>query len=545
MSSNELHCRSCGNTFEKSHLLPTSSQLAQLRDVLSSTSWPNATVMSSFQSVVDRTPLELDRYVDEIRALEERLAALKLDRDLLQSYSDGCRSAFSPIRQLPTELLVEIFDLCSPPGTDVISGITTPTEEQDRLARNYLLQVSQVCSRWHGIVMGTPRLWSTITFDSGVWVQSSIYWERLLDLVEVSLKRGQKYPLTLRIAVDPYHYAERRILEILSRSSARWRNISLRIHPQSMTDLFDAKGNLPLLENLELSSTSNTDSLSTSDIFSIAPRLKSITFTGPGWPFNASAFPWSQLSHAKFDNGRYNKISLGGLPFLSAQACCEIVVTSTGTGNLPGELPPITSQLCALLIKVTYRFNRMQSWEAFRTVFGCLTLPRLTTLRFVQQTDTPPPVWNQTHFLHFATRSALRATLTQLEIYAIIQEPELLECLLVLPFLEELRLWDCADEEDGGAVITDNLLTQLAWRPDQTNLVPNLKTLGLSSTIEFRDESLWELVTSRIDPWRSESSPFVVMVLYVSAQREFSPEFLAQLSELEQSGDFIFVKGHI
>jgi hypothetical protein len=41
-------------------------------------------------------------------------------------------------------LLVEIFDLCSPPGADLISDSTTPEEEEDRVARNYLLQLSQV-----------------------------------------------------------------------------------------------------------------------------------------------------------------------------------------------------------------------------------------------------------------------------------------------------------------------------------------------------------------------------------------------------------------
>jgi hypothetical protein len=101
-------------------------------------------VASSFQSVIDQSPLELKRYAAEIQRLEKTLAELKSDLASLESYTNGCRSMFSPLRRLPNELLVEIFDLCSPPGADLISDSTTPEEEEDRVARNYLLQLSQV-----------------------------------------------------------------------------------------------------------------------------------------------------------------------------------------------------------------------------------------------------------------------------------------------------------------------------------------------------------------------------------------------------------------
>lgn len=138
-------CERCGNTsFEKSHLLPSSAQVTQLHDILRSNNLPPGSVASSFQSVIDQSPLELKRYAAEIQRLEKTLAELKSDLASLESYTNGCRSMFSPLRRLPNELLVEIFDLCSPPGADLISDTTTPEEEEDRVARNYLLQLSQV-----------------------------------------------------------------------------------------------------------------------------------------------------------------------------------------------------------------------------------------------------------------------------------------------------------------------------------------------------------------------------------------------------------------
>lgn len=46
--------------------------------------------------------------------------------------------------QLPAELLAEIFDMCSTPGDGFLSDATTPYQEVERLAKNYLLQLSQV-----------------------------------------------------------------------------------------------------------------------------------------------------------------------------------------------------------------------------------------------------------------------------------------------------------------------------------------------------------------------------------------------------------------
>jgi hypothetical protein len=48
--------------------------------------------------------------------------------------------------QAPPELLVEIFEMCSPLGEDDfgLSDKTTPVQEVERLAKRYLLQLSQV-----------------------------------------------------------------------------------------------------------------------------------------------------------------------------------------------------------------------------------------------------------------------------------------------------------------------------------------------------------------------------------------------------------------
>lgn len=58
----------------------------------------------------------------------------------------GARYDFT--QRLPAELWTEIFDMCSPPGEDGFDGLsdtTTPEQEVERLAKKYLLRLSQVC----------------------------------------------------------------------------------------------------------------------------------------------------------------------------------------------------------------------------------------------------------------------------------------------------------------------------------------------------------------------------------------------------------------
>ncbi|KAF8178871.1 hypothetical protein K438DRAFT_1457434, partial [Mycena galopus ATCC 62051] len=64
---------------------------------------------------IHETPAELVRYDTEIKRLQTVLNGLVSDRAMLADYADGCQSLFTPVRRLPPELLVEIFEACAPP----------------------------------------------------------------------------------------------------------------------------------------------------------------------------------------------------------------------------------------------------------------------------------------------------------------------------------------------------------------------------------------------------------------------------------------------
>ncbi|KAJ7778452.1 hypothetical protein B0H16DRAFT_1879087 [Mycena metata] len=445
--------------FQKSYLIPTPSQVIELRDIIRTHSPPSVTLLSSVQSVVENYPLELARYAAEIQTLEEQLAELKSDRALIESYGDHCRSLSSPARRLPTELLVEIFDLCSPSSIFVTHTLTVE-EEEERLGKKYLVRLSQ----WHGIVMKTPRLWSTIEIDTSVWKQSSSSSITLLALLASSLERGVEFPLTLSASLESNPLIRKSVLHLLGQHSRRWKRATFWLNPSDLGFLAHAKGNFPILEELLLLPATDRAAKCSAEVFSVAPRLETVEIHG--WFGALPVLPWEQIRRLTIKNSRMLLMSM--LPRLSTEARFKLVVHPAML-TFPLDLPPATSSIRSFKIGFsTEEFSTADSeldaatyltrtGEILEEIFKSLTLLSLHTLRITDHLGSPP-IWNAVEFSHFASRSALYKTLRFFQVRAIITDIELLEYLSVLPLLENLSIGDHATPGEEHIVITDSLL---------------------------------------------------------------------------------------
>ncbi|KAJ6535322.1 hypothetical protein DFH09DRAFT_1324939 [Mycena vulgaris] len=456
---------------------------------------------SSFHAIIAEAPSELSRYDSEIERLEGAIARVRSEQASLESYTDGCRSLFSPARRLPTELLADIFDMCAPPDTHELSDTTTPEEEVDRVAKIYLLQLARVCSRWHRIVMDTPMLWSMIAADTELWDRTTTSPTTLLRLLAASLERGAHFPLSMEIYVNSRrHHSghEQTLLELLSQHARRWKNVYFYIHPQYFTFLAGAKGNLPLLDQLCLASDVPSYLESPLDVFETAPRLNTVTIFE--WRSKLPNLPWGQLLGLEYQTGKSHDL----FPILDMMhriptGTPYIVDVNVPYIAVPFVLQPTESNLTWLDLRLTPDSGPLHTQTVVGTLLDSLTLPCLRKLRFLQCQDTPAPplLWPQRHFLSFASRSSLYASLRSLEILAVIEEDELLRCLEVLVSLEFLNVSDCEDSE-GHVLVTDNLLHRLAWRNEHTVLIPRIRFLVVNSLLQFHNDSLWDFVTSRI-----------------------------------------------
>ncbi|KAJ7646034.1 hypothetical protein DFH06DRAFT_1424765 [Mycena polygramma] len=335
--------------------------------------------------------------------------------------------------------------------------------------------------------MGTPMLWATIVLDTALWSSCKTSQTTLLDLVTTSLDRGANYPLTMRVAVahrndDP---TERFILILLSQHSHRWKDVALWIDIGSLPFLADVRAHLPLLQTLDLYNLSLAhDGPYTDDIFEIAPNLTNAGLSD--WYPKPLILPWSQL--------------------------------------------------CSFMYRCADSSDATLTQTVLGTVLRCMACPRLETPKFLHS-GLMTSRWNQPCFLDLARRSSLHATLVVLRIDAVIEEHQLLQCLTALPLLEDLYI---SDSNNHPSTITDSLLRQLVWEPDQPGLVPRLDFLRLNSLMRFRDDTLRDMVESRFIPERSPYI-FALNMHYLSnRERDLSPAFVEMMSELEDLGEASF-----
>ncbi|KAJ7739269.1 hypothetical protein DFH07DRAFT_983792 [Mycena maculata] len=415
------------------------------------------------RGLIDACRPELARYDAEIQRLQTLPFGFVSDRANLVSYIAGCQSALAPIRRLPTELLANIFEMGSPPiEVYNVGAENTPAQELDRLAQRHLLQLSQVSSDWHRVVMSTPGLWSIITVDITLWDACPVSFETLLSLLSSTLIRGQSCPLNLLVVIgDSGHSATR---------------------PRQEIDLFEA-----------------------------APRLNEVAFYGP--PAEIQNLPWGQLQKFQYsaDTGRRPHDGLALIQNLAPGTSFTFDVSQTSS-------------------QPTFVHSIKTSRRARPSIAHSAVLATLRFMHSPLERDTP--VWHQPSFMDLASRSSFQNHLTVLKISIRISEDELLECLTVLPLLEELYITDPAD--GGYNLITDTLLGSLEWEPEQAPLVPRLLYLCSTSFLRFTESAFLDFVTSRI-AWRSdEETKFCVALLPCpGSNRELGPDAIARLSELE------------
>ncbi|KAJ7099228.1 hypothetical protein B0H15DRAFT_819629 [Mycena belliarum] len=522
--------------------LPDRPQVNRVHDILRSNTHPLDT--SHFRSAISYAAPELARYDSEIERLENGLARMVAARAALQSYIDTCRSIFAPVRRLPVELLVEIFAMSFTSNAEELTENDTPAGEMDRISKKYLLQLSQVCSHWHVVVMSTARLWSTISLDATLWPACPTTTANLLGRLTTSLARGGNHPLTLEIGLDNGSDPnESLVMEALAQHSWRWRNVYLWIDLESLKCLSNAKGNLPLLDYLCITGVGQPGTAA--DVFATAPRLKSVIFEGE--VIHMPHFPWEQLEHFRYitdglQSGLHAPLALmtrmhhDRAPKFTLSVHVEDIDISI-------EVPPLVADVHHFSLELLGMQSRFLAPQLLGIIFKALTLPRLHVITIDRDWESPAPVWDNTHFLPFAARSSLHDNLAELEVHFEMSDAELLECLAVLPMLTSLIISDCGGTEHH-AVVTDNLLRRLTRTDDpNTYLVPRLNFFSVTSILTYTDDVYWSFLASRVlrDGWPVEwflgflGKPFQACIWWlarVPREREISGEFLSRVASL-------------
>ncbi|KAJ7154626.1 hypothetical protein C8R46DRAFT_1117924 [Mycena filopes] len=534
--------------------LPHSVDRGRLQTVLRSNS--HCGPETNYGAEVAPTLEKVADYDLEMAKLQSVLAKMVANRALLQYHADACQSISAPIRRLPDELMLHIFQLSAPLERPVAREDwqwdtlhPDPDLSTARIAPLYvhLRQLAQVCASWRDLVLGSPTLWSTIELDFQHLFPLSKRnsGAEILALVKSSLARSLTAPLEIYIRGRGYGDRDSDVWKLLGQHSAFWRDARIwvdRHDPESFRELAPSKGNFPLLRSLHL-----YDLPADCDFFEIAPRLTELTLEPP-FPAHPK-LPWEQLRSVSYSNLEPMDIARAlsqssRSPNLTRLAFPRLHIT--GSWN-QSSLPPVVSPVEFFAVGLIYgrRTNDESGRPVLDELLGCLTLHRARVLTF--QADTRPLRWPYEAFLDFASRSSLHDTLRRLEISnMVISATDLLESLAVLPRLEALsvsdpRHWkgsyvDAILDNPELFLVDDVLLRGLTLSLDATNvneaaaLVPQLHSFECKTFMQFEDNVYLDFVASRVGPGRTATGPFESSIIYYGGIR--APNLAYRLAKL-------------
>jgi len=285
---------------------PTESEILQIEQFLSEP----LKRLSTLDAEIKRVQSILDELHHERRALSEEIEAH--------------RALISPIRQLPLDVLGEIFVHCLPEGRNAVMS----SEEAPIL-------LGRICSAWRSIARSTPRLWASLHIPTPMQINKTgqgpaqpdptfiSKMERRCEAAWEWISRSGESPISISVCTPTHVYFpplqtsnintfEVAIAQILP-SSHRWKKVEIRATEDSFTRLQQlAEDDVPLLESLVIASgslTSAWDPIASnpggrwtefSGLLS-ARKLRKLSLSYLKEDLLSLPVRWSQLTHLNLD----------------------------------------------------------------------------------------------------------------------------------------------------------------------------------------------------------------------------------------------------
>ncbi|KAJ3863670.1 hypothetical protein EV359DRAFT_82181 [Lentinula novae-zelandiae] len=211
---------------------------------------------------------EVHRLQSEIHRLQSHIAFLQNQQHHLADYKVCLHSLKSPIRRLPSEIMLCIFDFaCDMNYITSHSLRTIPA-----------LALKNVCSYWRDLTQSCPQLWSRI------YIKRSKFPHRLpgSPILNLFLESSQQHPLTLEVAdfrlygVTDYWVA---VCALLNAHHSRWQKTSFILTSDSRRELFGGiiDKTHPILETFALNDNGLAHSETVFNQFLNSTRLRSLS----------------------------------------------------------------------------------------------------------------------------------------------------------------------------------------------------------------------------------------------------------------------------
>ncbi|KAJ7641108.1 hypothetical protein FB45DRAFT_899448 [Roridomyces roridus] len=518
-------------------------KVAHFRDLLRAHGEPP----DSLKSTVAEITTELQRYSAELSRCDTELARLHAARvavarerstvaaecAAIMSFSQICVGFQAPIRRLPVEILLKIFQISSKP----YANTRTLWTRNHRAALAPLFTLSQVCARWHDVVMHNASLWTTVEIPHGLWNTHFLHPGAPEKMMLSLVTRAGQLPLDVVLS----DYTEGPLssaLELLMDQSHRWKSAVLLKRAADPHRL--SKQSMPLLESLELRcngfQVEAPHRNQKADFLTAAPKLTRLVVSGA----LLSTIPTNLKQLHTLECVAVGMSIVAVLPLLSglsAGATCRLELV---VGLVPSRLilHPTSSDIHTLAVE----FSSPPFDSVASSLVKGLTLPRLQTLAF---RSTHTISWPHAPFLALSSRSSFSEHLISLDLSRFAITPaELIEFVSSLRVLKRLEIADGRPEVESGrgrgeSLLTDAVLSNLTSHSNSLAL-PSLRRFTChESRLAFTDSVLLDFISSRCP---SDGAPaFECSVFWLGEyQRDLDSDVEAQLRELKGDGALVW-----
>lgn len=212
--------------------------------------------------------------------MEILLPQLYREREALKKAVHDHKLVLSPIREIPTELMHEIFTLAED------SSVTLDTKAGP-------WRIAQVSKRWRAVAVTLPRLWSTISVTVNANLTLPTF---ALSILHTIISRADTSLLDIVFDVSGSLIAQAGpLLEYLAAVSHRWRSFNFRGSYEYVKYLAQVEGKVPELEAVKITMLNQPGVRMAFHMFQTAPKLRKVYFDET--QHLGLVLPWTQITH--------------------------------------------------------------------------------------------------------------------------------------------------------------------------------------------------------------------------------------------------------